>query len=61
MMLEMPIIPIIALLAVLHCVIGLAAAAIAQRKGCNRNQWLVWGLIGGTVALVMAVLIEEKT
>jgi hypothetical protein len=60
MMLELPIIPTVSLLAVLHCAIGLTAAAIAYRKGLNQNRWLVWGLIGGTVALVMALLSEEK-
>lgn len=42
--------------ATLHCIIGLVAAAVAQRRGFPAGKWLLWGLIGGTVALVSALL-----
>jgi hypothetical protein len=35
-----------------HCLVGLVAAQIAQRKGYDLGRWMVWGAIGGTVALV---------
>jgi len=47
-------------LLVLHCLIGLAAAQVAKRKGLNFSRWLTWGLIGGTPALVAALLSQEK-
>jgi hypothetical protein len=36
----------------LHCAVGLVAAQIAGRKGYSRQPWLLWGLVGGTVALI---------
>jgi hypothetical protein len=39
----------------LHCVIGLVAAQVAQRKGYDLGLWMVWGMVGGTVALVDAL------
>jgi hypothetical protein len=47
-------------LLVLHCTIGLAAAQVAKRKGLNFSRWLTWGLIGGTPALIAALLSQEK-
>jgi hypothetical protein len=35
-----------------HCLVGLVAAQIAQRKGYDLGRWIIWGTIGGTVALV---------
>ncbi|MGF1569999.1 MAG: hypothetical protein ACFCVD_18340 [Nodosilinea sp.] len=35
-----------------HCAIGLVAARLAHRKGYDLGRWLVWGAIGGTVALI---------
>ena len=35
-----------------HCLVGLVAAQIAQRKGYNLGLWMIWGTIGGTVALI---------
>ncbi len=51
-MLAVPVFPTIYWMLTLHCIIGLLAAMIADRKGFNLNRWLLWGLIGGTVALV---------
>ncbi|HBS71432.1 MAG TPA: hypothetical protein DEP38_26610 [Cyanobacteria bacterium UBA9226] len=40
----------------LHCLIGITAAIVARKKGLNFQLWLILGLIGGTVALVAALL-----
>lgn len=45
-------IPPVYVLMLSHCVIGLAAAQIAQRKGYDLGRWMIWGAIGGTAALV---------
>ncbi|TVQ11411.1 MAG: hypothetical protein EA368_05585 [Leptolyngbya sp. DLM2.Bin27] len=39
----------------LHCAIGLVAARLAYGKGYDLGLWLVWGAIGGTVALIDAL------
>ncbi len=39
----------------LHCVIGLVAAQVAQRKGYDLGLWMIWGMVGGTVALLDAL------
>ncbi|MGF1461473.1 MAG: hypothetical protein ACFBSG_20905 [Leptolyngbyaceae cyanobacterium] len=39
----------------LHCAIGLVAAQIAYRKGADLGNWLVWGMIGGTLSLITAL------
>jgi hypothetical protein len=44
-------------LGVAHCVIGLTAAIVAQRRGRRLTYWLVLGFIGGTAALVAAALL----
>ena len=36
----------------LHCAVGLVAAQIARGKGYSPQAWLLWGLVGGTVALI---------
>lgn len=48
------------LLLTLHCLIGIGAAIVAQRKGFNTQFWLVIGLIGGTAALAVALLATSK-
>jgi hypothetical protein len=53
--------PILYFLAVGHCIMGLLAAGVAQRKGYPRVFWLIWGLIGGTVAFVTASRLKPKT
>ncbi len=47
--------PLVYLPLFLHCVIGLVAAQVAQRKGYDLGLWLVWGIVGGTLALVDAI------
>ena len=47
--------PLVYLPMFLHCVMGLAAAQVAQRKGYDLGLWMVWGAVGGTVALVDAL------
>ncbi len=44
------------LLAIAHCLIGIIAAIIAKRKGYNFPLWLLFGLIGGTPILILALL-----
>ncbi|HSM83911.1 MAG TPA: hypothetical protein VLS96_19635 [Nodosilinea sp.] len=39
----------------LHCAIGLVAARVAYRKGYSLDRWLLWGAVGGTVALLDAL------
>jgi hypothetical protein len=46
-----PILP----LAILHCLVGLLATAIAYRKGYDLKSWLALGLIGGTPSLIYAL------
>lgn len=43
-----------------HCLVGLVAAQVAQRKGYDLGVWLLWGLFGGTVALVDAMRRPES-
>jgi hypothetical protein len=47
-------------LALLHCLIGLIAAAIAYRKGYALKTWLVLGLIGGTPSLIYALTRPQR-
>lgn len=44
----------------LHCVIGGVATVIAQSKGRRFETWLLWGLIGGTVALIAAIALKPE-
>lgn len=48
-------IPLLWLPMFLHCLIGLVAAQVAFRKGYDLSRWLLWGLVGGTVALIDAL------
>ncbi|MEY3299779.1 MAG: hypothetical protein RLZZ597_3039 [Cyanobacteriota bacterium] len=48
-------IPLIWLPMFFHCLIGLVAAQVACRKGYDLGIWLLWGLLGGTVALLDAL------
>ena len=45
----------------IHCVIGITAAAIAQKKGYSLRSWLLIGLVGGTFALVKAIIMQNKS
>ena len=48
------------ILMILHCFIGTAGAFMAKSRGRNFNLWLVWGLLGGTIALITAFLLPTK-
>lgn len=39
----------------LHCIIGLVAAQVAFRKGYDLGLWILWGTLGGTIALLDAL------
>ncbi|MEO1095852.1 MAG: hypothetical protein AAFX01_13235 [Cyanobacteria bacterium J06638_28] len=45
----------VAIMMFLHCLIGLIAAKVAYRKGAELSGWLIWGMIGGTLSLIMAL------
>lgn len=45
----------VAMMLFLHCLIGLIAAKVAYRKGAKLSGWLIWGMIGGTLSLIMAL------
>ncbi len=42
-------------LAFLHCLIGAIAALVARQKGYHYGQWLLFGLIGGSIVLAIAL------
>lgn len=42
-------------LMLLHCLIGLTAAIIADQKGYSFVLWLIIGLMGGTFGLIFAL------
>ncbi|HEY9627025.1 MAG TPA: hypothetical protein V6C84_06970 [Coleofasciculaceae cyanobacterium] len=44
----------------LHCAFGVMAAIVAQRRGKSFRQWLIWGLIGGTPVLMIAIFRLEQ-
>jgi hypothetical protein len=44
----------------LHCLIGAVGAIIAQNKGYSLGKWLLFGLVGGTFALIAILLKPEK-
>ncbi|MBE9126844.1 hypothetical protein IQ257_10665 [Coleofasciculus sp. LEGE 07092] len=60
-MLDLPIEPNLYLLFGAHCIIGAIAAIVARRKGLNFRNWVVFGLIGGTAALVAALMAKPNT
>ena len=45
----------------LHCLMGLLAAQLAHRKGADLGGWLIWGMIGGTGALVTAFWLPAQS
>lgn len=51
---------VILILAILHGVIGTIAAFVARRKGRSYPRWLIIGLIGGTPALIVALLLKPN-
>jgi hypothetical protein len=44
----------------LHCLLGGIAAVVAARKGYSLGRWLLWGLLGGTGALIVSVTMKHK-
>lgn len=60
MMLATDNLPLIIFLGVLHCAVGTAAGLIAKRKGRSFPLWLGLGWIGGTLALIAALLLPRN-
>jgi hypothetical protein len=48
------------LLMLLHCLIGLTAAIVADTKGNSFLLWLIIGMIGGTFGLIASLRSERK-
>ena len=57
---ELPLDTNLYILLSLHCLIGGIAAIIAQQKGYRLGTWLILGLVGGTVALIVALWMKTK-
>ncbi|MGL5033806.1 MAG: hypothetical protein ACRC6M_08395 [Microcystaceae cyanobacterium] len=57
---EPPIQSTLYLLLTFHCLIGAVATAIAYRKGYDLKRWIAFGLIGGTAALIAALVLNQK-
>lgn len=49
------------LLAGLHCLIGLLATGVAYYKGRSLKRWLLVGLICGTPALLVALVMKRNS
>ncbi len=47
------------LLMLLHCLIGLMAGIVADTKGYSFLNWLIIGLIGGTIALIFSIRLPK--
>lgn len=60
MMSHLPVDPALYIMLNLHCLIGGIAAVVAWRKGYPLGTWMIWGLIGGTIALVYALLAKPN-
>jgi hypothetical protein len=43
-----------------HCLLGVSATIVAVRKGRDWRGWLPIGLIGGTLALVIALRLKPS-
>lgn len=48
------------ILLILHTVMGGMAAIAAHQKGLNLKRWIIFGIIGGTPALIAALLAKPK-
>lgn len=51
----------VVIMMLLHCLIGLLAAQLAHNKGADLGRWLIWGMIGGTGALVTAFWLPTQS
>jgi hypothetical protein len=43
-----------------HCLIGGIATLIAVNKGYQRLNWLILGLVGGSLTFFIALFLEKK-
>lgn len=57
---NLPVANQVIILGTAHCLLGLTATAIAYGKGRNFRRWLAIGLIGGTPALIAALLLKSQ-
>ncbi|WLT39173.1 hypothetical protein NON20_05875 [Synechocystis sp. B12] len=57
---NLPIVTQVIILGTAHCLLGLTATVIAYGKGRNFRRWLAIGLIGGTPALVAAIVLKSQ-
>jgi hypothetical protein len=48
--------PLLYGLAALHCLNGTIGALIAQRRGYAFRRWFLWGLLGGSITIVCALI-----
>ncbi|QFZ93039.2 hypothetical protein [Synechococcus elongatus] len=55
-----PLLGILIAAAIVHCVAGLWATAIATQKGYSTPQWLVIGLIGGSFAVLWSRRLSDQ-
>jgi hypothetical protein len=60
MLLNLPLMPLGIGLMILHCVIGVMAAVVAQQRGLSFRRWIWIGLLGGTIALIAALRSPSK-
>ena len=47
--------------ALLHCLIGLGSAIVADNKGYSFIKWLGIGLLAGTLGLILSLRLELKS
>ena len=57
---ELPFDPTLYWLFNFHCLIGGIAAVVSNRKGYALVPWLFWGLLGGTLALIVALRLKPR-
>jgi ABC-type transport system involved in multi-copper enzyme maturation permease subunit len=59
-MLELSLETTVYLLLSIHCTLGIIAAIIAYIKGRNFGLWLILGLICGTAALIVSLIMKKN-
>lgn len=47
-------------LASIHCTIGGIAGLIAWRKGLSPVKWILYGQLGGTIALIAVLSVRKE-
>jgi hypothetical protein len=55
-----PTLDLFLLLLFYHCLIGGIATLVAVNKGYQKFNWLIFGLVGGTLAFFIALFLEKK-